>query len=185
MSFRRFFTMFFEVLSAINDPVQQGSIDQLNQVINSVEQVASSRGLDSSQMQNVMATLGNLLQPILRQQQAQLGGQSQLANQLSQIAGTGSMAGLQSFIPPHMQQQLAQTISQRTGIEAGTIQAVMPQLLTSALGLLNMGASRPDASGSEDNPLLYAFLDSDRNSRTDLGHVIKFAGRFLNAPSLS
>ncbi|HEY9736123.1 MAG TPA: hypothetical protein V6D06_07565, partial [Trichocoleus sp.] len=30
------------------------------------------------------------------------------------------------------------------------------------------------------NSLLNAFLDSDRNGRTELGDVVKFAGRFLN-----
>ncbi|MEM9004180.1 MAG: DUF937 domain-containing protein [Cyanobacteria bacterium P01_F01_bin.86] len=173
--------MFFEVLSAINDPKKQASIDQLSQVTQSVQQLATSQGLNDTQMQSVMTALGGALQPVLKQKQPQLGG-SQMATMLAQVAGSGKAGVLQSLVTPQLQQQLAATVAQKTGINAGIVQAMVPHLLPVVMGLFNMGSPKPGAVGGG-NPLLTAFLDSDRDGSTDLGDVMKFAGRFLNTPN--
>lgn len=175
--------MFFEVLSAINDPNKQGSIDQLSQVTGTVQQLAKSQGLSNAQMGSIMSALGGALQPTLKQQTGAIGG-SQLTGMLNQFTGgSNNAAAIQSMIPPQMQQQLAQAIAAKTGIDAGMIQVMMPQLLNSAMGMFNMGAPKPGVAATGGNPLLNAFLDSNRDGNTDMGEVMKFAGRFLNAPN--
>jgi hypothetical protein len=175
--------MFFEMLSAINDPNRQGSVDQLSQLTGSVQQLAKSQGLNTDQMGSMISALGGALQPALKQQSTQLGG-NQLMNMLNEFTGGGSnAAALTSMIPGPMQQQIAQAVAAKTGMNPTMVQAMLPQLLTAAMGMFKMGAPKPGAPSLTGNPLLNAFLDSNRSGTTDLGDVMKFAGRFLNAPS--
>jgi hypothetical protein len=186
--------LFFDVLSAVNNPNQQASIEGLSSMTNAVQQFAGKNGLDASATQSLISAVGGALRPVLQQQATAAGGTSQLAGMMSQFAGKnplGSMVGqasggnfdmsaLQSMIPAEMQQQLINGISQKTGMNASMIQGMLPSVLPIVMNFFNMGASAPGSRGG--NPLLSAFLDSDRDGDTDLGDVMKFAGRFLNAP---
>ncbi len=170
--------MFFEVLSAINDPNQQANISQLDQVTKSVQKLANSQGVNPTQMQSMMTALGGALQPVLKEKQSQL-GVGQLTSMLGQANDTSVLT---SLISSQLQQQLAQTIAQKTGMQASIAQAILPQLLPVVMNLFNMGSPKPGSVG-ETNSLLSAFLDGNRASNTDLGNVMKFASRFLNTPS--
>ncbi|MDB9524971.1 hypothetical protein PN498_03145 [Oscillatoria sp. CS-180] len=173
--------MFFELLSAINDPAKQGSVDQLNQITSSMQQLAKSQGLSNDQMSTMMSALGGALQPALKQQSSQLGN-GQLSTLLNQFTGGNNTSGLQSMIPLQIQQQLAQVVAQKTGMNSAMVQAMMPQLLNAAMGMFKMGASKPGVGIPNGNPLLNAFLDSNRDGSTDMRDALKFASRFLNAP---
>ncbi|WP_421659312.1 DUF937 domain-containing protein [Leptothermofonsia sp. ETS-13] len=175
--------LFYEVLSAINNPNQQASIDQLSSLSGSVQQLANQHGIDNNTMQTVLSALGGALSPVLRQQ----AGSQSLEGMLGQLAG-GNFAGtggnfnpssLVSLIPPQFQEQIIQTVAQKTGLSAGMLQGLLPALLPIVMNFLNMGKSTSGGQGA--NPLLNAFLDSDRDGDTDLGDVMKFANRFLNA----
>lgn len=172
--------MFFEVLSAINDPDKQASIAQLSQMTSSVHKLGASQGLSDNQMQSMMTALGGALQPVLKQKKSKIGGMAGMAGILSKVAGTGNTMGLQAMIPSQIQQELAQTVAQKTGMNATMVQVMLPQLLPAVMGLFNMGSPKP-GSDDDSNPLLKTFLESDRDRDTDLGSVVKFAGRFLNA----
>lgn len=167
--------MFFDLLSAINNPNQNGSVAQLESITNSVQQLAKSQGIDPTQMQSVLSAAGGLLGPLMQQQQKSLPGGADLGNLVGQIAGSGAPAtALQSLFPPQIQQQLIQAIAQKTGLDAGLIQSMLPTLLSSVSSLLNMGGSKVGGA----NPLLTAFLNGGANN--DLGNVLNFANRFLN-----
>ena len=179
--------MFFEVLSVINDPNRQASIEQLSQVQASVQKLAKSQDLETDQMQSMMTALGGSLRTILQQQQSQLSTGNSLTSILDQLTDTDTdtdtTAALESLIPPQLQQQMAQVVAQKTGMNADTIQSLLPQLLPVVMELLNMGASKPGSSDGDTNPLVAAFLDSDRDGDADLGNVMKLVDRFLNGPS--
>ncbi|NEQ52904.1 MAG: DUF937 domain-containing protein [Leptolyngbya sp. SIO3F4] len=170
--------MFFEVLSAINDPNQQASVGQLEQVTKSVQQLASGNGINSNQMQSMMTILGAALQPILIQKQSQLGA----GELVSMLGRSNDSSVLTSIISPQIQQQLIQTITQKTGIQSSIAQVILPKLLPVVIDLFNMGSPTSGSVGST-NPLLSAFLDSNHAKNTDLGNVVEFAGRFLNTPN--
>ncbi|ESA36445.1 hypothetical protein N836_00795 [Leptolyngbya sp. Heron Island J] len=170
--------MFFEVLSAINDPNQQASISQLEHITQSIEKVASSQGFNPHQMQLMMTILGGVLQPVLKQKQAQLG-----AGQLASMLGrSNDVSMLTAIISPQQQQQLAAAVANKTGMQAAVAQAMIPQLLPLVISLFNMGAPTPGSVGGT-NSLLSTFLDSNRTSNTDLGNVMRFANRFLSPPN--
>ena len=172
--------LFFEMLSAINNPNQQGSVDQLSTLMNTVQQLGASRGVDASTMQTVMSTLGEFILPALKQQNATTDGQS-LNNLVGQSAGTNAGAGaLQSFLTPQLQQQIIQGIAQKTGLGTSTLETLVPSLLPAVMGFLNMGANTSGDRGA--NPVLNAFLDAGQGGNSDLGDVFKLANRFLNSP---
>ncbi|MFN6517175.1 MAG: DUF937 domain-containing protein [Nostoc sp. CreGUA01] len=170
--------LFFEVLSAINNPNQRGNVGQLESIINSIQQVATSRGIQPSQMQNIMSIVGNVLRPVLRQQQSLPGG-NQLQNLIGQVTGSStSGVGMQSLLSPQLQQQIVQRVSQTTGISPNVIEAILPTLTSGLQGLLSMGSTNGGSLNS--NSILNTFLDSDRDGDTDLSDVLKFGDRFLH-----
>ena len=166
--------LFFDVLSAINNPNQSGSVEQLSTLTNSVQQMGAGNGLNASTLQTALSTIGGLLLPVLKQQSAAPGGM------LNQVADAGA-GSLPSFLTPQLQQQIVQAIAQKTGLNAAMLQPLLPGLISTAMGFLNMGASKPGVPGG--NPLLNTFLEGDRDGSNDLGDVLKFANRFINVPS--
>ena len=170
--------MFFDVLSAINEPNQQATVSQLQQITQSVQTLASSQGINPSQLQSMMTVLGGALQPVLKQKQAQLGA-GQLASMLGRISETSELA---SVISPQQQQQLAEAVANKTGMQASVAQTMLPQLLPLVINLFNMGAPTSGSVGRT-NSLLSTFLDGNQTRNTDLGNVMKFAHRFLNSPN--
>ncbi len=174
--------LFFDILSAINNPNQQGSVDQLSAIVNATQQLGVSNGLDTAATQTVLSTLGGFLRPALQQQIAGA-GDADFEALLRQPAGSAFSSGepetRQSFLTPSLQQQMVEGIAHSTGLPTTTLHAVLPGLISVALGFLSLGANTAGTAG--ENPVLKTFLTPDRGS-ADLGEVFKFAHRFLNPP---
>lgn len=179
--------LFFDVLSSINNPSQQGSVSQLASITKSVQDLAASRGVQPATMQTVLSVLGTAISPALRQQRSVMGS-NQLENLIGRSLGGGAVASvIQSLFPPQAQQQIIATIAQKTGLSPNAIQGMLPTLIPIVLGLLSMGAKKPGVAGVEgsNNSLLSAFLDSNQDGNADLGDVFNFATRFLNMPRMA
>ncbi len=173
-------SIFFDLLSAINNPNQQANVSQLASIMNSVQNLTTNQGINNSQLQSVMSIVGNQIRPALQQQEAII-GKGRLENLVSQVvtSGTGGESALQSLFSPQLMQQIAETVTKQTGINSNLIQSALPTLTSAVLSLLQMGAPQTGAWGNS-NPLLNSFLDTDSDGDTDLGDVMKFANRFLN-----
>jgi len=169
--------LFFEVLSAINNPNQQANVDQLSGVMSAIQQLTASNGIQPSAMQSAVSALGGALQPVLKQQAA-TGGLEGLVSQFA--GGNPGLGALSSLLTPQLQQQLIQSVAQKSGISSGVIQAMLPTLLPVVMGLLGMGKPTPGATAK--NNILDTFLNPGQAGGADLGNVINFAGRFLNPP---
>ncbi len=168
--------LFFEVLQAINNPNQQASTGELSNVVNSVEELAHRQGIDPSTMQSVMSAIGEVLRPTLQQQRV-ASGAPDLGNLVGQLTSGGmGETALSSLLSP----QMIEAVSQKTGLNASTLQGMLPALLPSVLSLLRMGETQPGIPRG--NPLLNSFLDGDRDGDVDLGDIYQFARRFLNSP---
>jgi hypothetical protein len=173
-------SVFFEILSAINNPNQQGSVDQLSHVIDTVQRLGADRGISPSMLQTVLSSLSGFLGSALKQRAVAVGGP--IDDVAEQEAAAGAETGtFESFLMPHVQQQMVQVVAQKTDLSAATLQALLPGLISAVTGFLSLGASKPGVPGS--NPVLSAFLDSDQDGDADLGEVFKFATRFLNPPA--
>jgi hypothetical protein len=171
-------SVFFEILSAINNPNQQGSVDQLSHIVNTVQQLGSDRGISPSTLQTVLSSLSGFLSSVLRQRTVAVGGPTDRLPEQGAESGAGTGA-FESFLTPQVQQEIVQVVAQKTGLSAATLQALLPGLILAATGFLSLGASKAGVPGS--NPVLSAFLDRDRDA--DLGEVFKFATRLLNPPA--
>ncbi|NJM45354.1 MAG: DUF937 domain-containing protein [Alkalinema sp. RU_4_3] len=186
-------SFFDQILSAIEDPQQQASADQLGGILGAVDQLGGSNGIDPAMMQTVMSLVGGAVQSSLQEQQSTMGPEH-VMGLLSQFSGTShNPNALGAILNPGMQQQVASGISQRTGLDAGLILGLLPVLVPVVLNLINggsqqgggmdmgnMGGAMPQQQASTGgNPLLNAFLDSDRSGTVDLGDALNMASQYL------
>jgi hypothetical protein len=173
--------LFFDVLSAINNPQQAANVEQLGGLTQELQQVAGKFGLNAQGTQTALSALSSQLRPAL-QQQAQ-GGSLDLGSLAGQVMGAasgGKLGALSSLLPPEAQSAVLQSVAGKTGLNPSQLEGLIPSLLPIVMKFFNLGASGP--GGFTQNPLLKQFLDSDRDGDVDLGDVFKFAGRFLNGP---
>lgn len=169
-----------QLMGAVSNPNQQANPDQLGAIFNTVQQLSGNQGIDPSATQAVLSALGGHVKAALQQQQ-QTNGTEGVAAMVSQLSGTTPSAGALDAVFGGNQQQVVQSVSQQSGVNASTIQAMLPALIPVVMGVLQSGAMTqggvPGASGG--NPLLNAFLDGDQDGDTDLGDLMSMAGRFM------
>ena len=55
-------SLFDQILGAVNNPGQQGSMDQLGSLVNMAQQVSGQNGMDPAMTQTVMSMLGGAVQ---------------------------------------------------------------------------------------------------------------------------
>ncbi|NET36725.1 MAG: DUF937 domain-containing protein [Cyanothece sp. SIO1E1] len=173
--------LFFEVLSAINNPNQQANIAQLSSINSTVQQLAASQNLEATTLQSILSHLGCLLRAMLQRQQAKLAEQS-LAQLISEVTAdsteSASVGKLPTLLTPQAKQQVLRTLIEETGISGNTLKTMLPTLMPAALGLLQMGSSSPGKQAP--NSILSTFIESDSDADVDIGDAFKFADRFLN-----
>lgn len=175
--------LFDQIMGAIANPNQQGNPDQMGTILNTVQQVAGSRGLDPNATNTVLSVVGNYVRSSLQQQSSSGSGTAEAI--VNQYAGTGhNPAAADALFSPSQQQQVAQAAAQSSGIDAHTIQSLLPVLVPIVLNLLKSGASAQGnaANAPGSNSVLNAFLDSDRDGDVDVGDMLSMAGRFMNQP---
>lgn len=171
-------SLFNQILNAVSNPQQQGSTDQLSGILGMAQQLASNYGVDPGVTQTAMSVLGGHLRSSLQDTQANQ-GDDQVQSIVNQFSGLGSNPqAVEALFSGSQQQQIINEIAQRTGIDAGMIQSMLPTLVPLALNLLQ-GGNNPQNPQSG-NPVLNAFLDSDRDGDIDVGDVMGMAGRFLS-----
>lgn len=154
--------LFFDVLNAVNNPQQQASVEQLESLVRSVQQLSQQTELDSDMTQTLISALGNAIRPTLQEQSSAMGEQ-QLSKVLSQLATSrllgsakGGLGVLQVLIPAQMQRQLAQTVAEKTGLAPEKVKSLLPSVILLMISFLNLGANKPGVPDSI-NPLLSAF----------------------------
>ncbi|MCC5636929.1 DUF937 domain-containing protein [Nostoc sp. CHAB 5844] len=170
--------LFDQILGAVANPNQQGSLGQLGGIINTVQQLSDRTGADSSTIQSVLGIVGNYVRSSLQEKQA-TGGEAEAQALVNEYAGTSpNPQAVDSLFSLGMQQQVAEVVSQRTGLDAGTIQQLLPLIVPVVLNFLQSGANaqNPQSGG---NSVLSAFLDSDRDGDVDIADAIRMASQYL------
>ncbi len=170
--------LFDAVLSAVSNPGQQGSPDQLGAILNTVQQLGSNHGTDAGTTQTLVSVVGGYVRSALQQQQATAGTEQAQAT-VNQYGGTGANPqAVDAVLGPVMQQQVVQDLVQRTGLDPQTVQSMLPTLVPLALNFLQSGAHTGNPQAG--NPVLNAFLDGDRDGDIDLGDAMSIASKFLS-----
>ena len=167
--------LFDQIVSAIDDPNTQASVDQLGGILNTVQQLGDSQGGDSVATQAAMAVVGKHVRSALQSQRS--GGQAEAI--LNQFSGTGANANaVSTLFSGNQQLQIVQEIAERTGLDSNAIQGMLPVLIPLVLNLLNSG-SQSDNTQQGSNSVLNSFLDGDGDGDVDIADAIGMAGKFL------
>ncbi|WP_315788165.1 DUF937 domain-containing protein [Fischerella sp. JS2] len=167
--------LFDQIINAIDNPSQQGSTGQLGDIVNTVKQLSNRTGADPSTMQSVIGIVGSYVRSALQQKQAH-GGNAEAQAVVNQYGGTSpSSQAVNSLFSLGMQRQVAETVSQRTGLDAGMIEQLLPVLVPIVLNFLKTGAS----SQLGGNSVLNSFLDADNDGDVDIADAMQMATRYL------
>lgn len=171
--------LFDEIMGAIANPNQQANPDQLGSLVNAVQQVAGNAGIDPSTNQAMMSMVGGYVRSALQQQQAS-GGTAQVESILNQFSGLGANpAAVQAVFGPDLQNQIADTISQRTGLSQAQVMSALAMLVPIILKMLQSGSNTQGTPGN--NNVLGAFLDADQDGDVDIADAMGMAGQFLGS----
>jgi Bacterial protein of unknown function (DUF937) len=168
--------LFDQILGAVANPNQQGSLGQLGSILNTVNQLSNSTGADPSTMQSVLSVVGGQVRSALQEKQATEGNEA-VESLVNQFAGTSpDPQAVDSVFSPGMQQQVAEVVAQRTGLDAAMIQQILPQVVPVVLNFLQSGANaqNPQSGG---NSVLNSFLDADNDGDVDIADAMQLASR--------
>ncbi len=170
-------SIFNQILSAIDNPEREASKDQLGSILDTVQQLSGNYQAKPDAIQSAMSIVGNYTKSALQQQRnsGNAAGVNQLVNQ---FGGTRANSQVLStlFNTSQVQDMIGQ-ISRRTGLNAGTITAMLPILVPLVLNLLKTGNQKGNVRGS--NPVVSSFLDSDGDGDVDLNDALGMAYRYL------
>lgn len=166
--------LFDQIVSAIDNPALQANTGQLGDILNTVQQLNQKQGMNDSSTQAVMSLLGNHVRSALKSQP-----QDQAQTLVNRYSGTNANnEAVNALFPPAQQQQIAQQISQRTGLNSNTIQGLFPILVPIVLNLLHSGTPQTNSQQGS-NPVLNQFLDSDGDGDVDVADALRMAGNFM------
>ena len=170
-------SIFNQILSAIDDPEREASSNQLGSIFDTVQQLSGNYQTSPSAVQSAMSIVGNYTKSALRQQRTR-GGTAQVNQIINQFGGTRANSQVLStlFGSSQLQGMIGQ-ISRRTGLDARTIQMMLPILVPLVLNMLRTGNNKRNLQGS--NPVANTFLDSDGDGDIDLNDAMNMASRYL------
>jgi hypothetical protein len=170
--------LFDQILGAVANPNQQGSLGQLGGIINTVNQLSDRTGADPSSIQSVLSIVGGQVRSALQNKQATDGNEA-TQTLVNEYAGTSpNPQAVDSLFSSDMQQQVAEVAAQRTGLDTGMIQQLLPLAVPLVLKFLQSGANaqNPQAGG---NPVLNSFLDADGDGDVDIADALQMASRYM------
>jgi hypothetical protein len=171
-------SLFDQILGAIDNPSKQASSGQLSSIINAVQQLSQETHADPSTIQSLVAIVGKYARPAL-QQKREAEGNEQTQSFVNQFSGTQPSSQAVNMLFSHPQvEQLVQEAEQRTGLQSGTIQSLLPVVVPLVLNFLQTGTDKENPQGS--NSVLESFLDSDRDGDVDIADAMHLAQRHFN-----
>jgi len=169
--------IFNQILEAIDSPEREASNNQLGSILDTVQQLSGNYQAEPSAVQSAMSIVGNYTKSALQQQRNQ-GGTSQVNQMLSQFGGTqASPQVLSSLFGSSQLQSMIAQITSRTGLNARTVQSMLPILVPLVLNFLRTGNNKNNVRSG--NPVLNSFLDSDGDGDVDIKDMMSMASRHL------
>lgn len=171
--------IFNQILQAVNNPNQQANLAELSNILTTIQQTGSIYGADPAKIQMLLSIVSGYVRSALLEKQ-NTEGADMVKNLVNQFSGTKENP--QAVFALFSQAKLAEIVpemAQKSGLNAATIQAMLPVVVPALLSLLKSGASITDPQKAA-NPVLNAFLDTDGDGTIDINDVMNLVGRFLN-----
>lgn len=170
--------LFDQIVGALSDPNREASNTQLNDILSTLQQLTNHQNVSSQTTQTTLSVLGRYVRSALQQKRTNQGNESVQAF-VNQYSGTGrNPQAVTSLFSPQQQTQIAEAISGRTGIDAATIESLLPALVPLVLNFLKTGTSTQNPQ-QDSNSVLDSFLDADRDGDVDVADAMRLAGQFL------
>lgn len=171
--------LFDQIINSIDNSNQEASSGQLATILSTVQQLGDSYGSNPSTVQSVLSIVGNHVRSALQQKRSTDSPEEAQAV-VNQYSGTyPNPQAVNTLFSPNQQQQVAQDAAQRTGLNVGTIQEMLPVLVPLVLNLLQTGTRAQNPQGGS-NPVLSTFLDADHDGDVDIADAMQLAGRYIS-----
>ena len=171
-------SFFNQIVNALDNSDQQASSGQVASMLNTVEQVGNSYGTDPTIVQSALSIVGNHVRSALQEKRNTYGSE-QAQDLVNQYSGTyPNPQAVNSLFSSNQLQGVVQAVAQRTGLNAGIVQQMLPILVPLVLNMLQTGApaQNPQRGG---NPVLNAFLDADGDGDVDIADAMHMAARHM------
>jgi hypothetical protein len=170
-------SLFNQILGAVSNPTQQGSPNQLGSILDTVQQLSGNHQSDTGAMGSAVSIVGNYVRGALQDKRNNEGDEA-AESIVNQFGGTNpnNQVVQMLFSAPQLQQLIGE-IEGKTGMNAATIQAMLPTLVPVVLNFLQTGADANNPGGG--NPVLSAFLDADGDGDVDMFDAMQLASRHL------
>ncbi len=167
-------SLFEQFINAIDSPTQQGNTNEVGDIFSTVQQLSNNTNADPSAIQSVLSVVGNYTRSALQQKQDNEGN-DQTQQFVNQFGGTNPSNQVVNmlFNAPQIQ-QIVQEAAQRTGLDAGMIESMLPMLVPLVLKFLQTGNAQGGQGG---NPLLNTFLDANGDGNVDVADAMQMAFR--------
>lgn len=164
------------LMGAIQNPNAQANPNQLGSIVKTVQQLSQVNQANPDMMQTALGIVGKYVRSGLQETANQQGGEAAAQKIVNQYSGTSPNAQVVNLLLSGSQvQQLVTEVTQKTGLPAGTIQALLPTLVPLVLQLLQGGTEKEKPN----NSVLHSFLDSNDDGSIDLTDALKLASRYL------
>ena len=168
-----------QILGAVDNSNQEASTGQLASILSTVQQLGDSYGTNPSTMNSALSIVGNYVRSALQQKRAQAGDEG-AQSVVEQFGGTyPNPQAVDALFGSSQIQQIVQTISQSTGLNANSILEMLPILVPVVLNMLRTGSNVQNPQQGS-NPVLNTFLDADGDGDVDIADAMQMAGRYLS-----
>lgn len=171
--------LFDQIINAIDNSEQQGSSGQMAGILSTIQQLSDSYGADPTTVQSVLSVVGNYVRSALQQKRATDGNEEAEAIVARNSGTYPNPQAVHALFSRNQEEQIAAVAAQRTGLNVGTIQQMLPILVPLVLNLLQTGTRVQNQRGGS-NPVLSAFMDADRDGDVDIADALQMAGRYLS-----
>lgn len=161
--------LFDQILGSVANSNSPGGLGKLMSIADTIQDISNSTGTDATTMQSLFSLVGKQVNSSLEAMKVNEGTEA-AENLVNQFAGDSpDSEAVNALFSPGIQQQVAEIAAQRTGLDVGMIQQLLPILVPLVLKFLQSGG----------HPLLNKFLDADADGDLDIADLIKLASRFL------
>jgi uncharacterized protein YidB (DUF937 family) len=191
-------SLFDTVLASMNDPGRATQKTDLQSLLTSV----GGGGSSPSNTDQIAGMIGGFLKPMLQQQRA-VGGTQGVDSLLQNIKqNANSPDQLRQILGADRMGQMVGQAQQKTGLDANSVLRLLSVALPAVIALLQSGRATAAPStgvaatgasgaaavetdgpaatpGSQTNPILAQFLDSDGDGDVDMADMMRLTSRFL------
>lgn len=170
-------SLFNQIINALDNPEQEANTNQLGGILDTVQQLSGNYHTQPSAIESAMSVVGNFTRSSLKEQRNRR-GDNQVQQLINSFGGNrASSQALNALFSSSQLQDMIRQISNKTGLDARSIQSMLPILVPLVLNMLKTGRNTRNASAG--NNVLNSFLDTDGDGDVDVADAMRMASRHL------